>query len=133
VISRQWQERPGGKKLHNCNILTDRGGIDFDIDLDEGDPAQTDDIKLLGKERSKIRWQQYPGDNPAFERVEEPIEIVGKKGIFNIIPCLVDILPYRIVDNGDKHDRSRKDRAHRRRLDSSGMPRSAGVRFPGPG
>ena len=69
VIFRQWQEKPGGEKLHNRYILTDIGGVDFGTGLDEGDAGQTDDIKLLGKERFKIRWQQYAGDNPAFEPV----------------------------------------------------------------
>ncbi|WP_449245861.1 hypothetical protein [Desulfobacca acetoxidans] len=41
--------------------------------------AQTDDIKLLGKERYKIRWQQYASDNPALELVGEPIAITGRK------------------------------------------------------
>ena len=79
VIFKQWQERPGGEKLHNRYILTDIGGVDFGTGLDEGDAGQTDDIKLLGKERFKIRWQQYAGDNPAFESVGQPIEIIGVK------------------------------------------------------
>jgi hypothetical protein len=79
VIFRQWQERPGGEKLHNRYILTDIGGVDFGTGLDESDAGQTDDLTLLGKERYKIRWQQYASNNPAFDPVGELIEIVGIK------------------------------------------------------
>jgi len=39
--------------------------------LDEGSQAQTDDISLLEPGVFNTRWDQYCGDQPAFDRVDE--------------------------------------------------------------
>ena len=64
-----WSERAGGEKLHNRYILTDIGGVQFGIGLDDSDgfPGQTDDLYLLDREQFAMRWAQYTQPNPAFK------------------------------------------------------------------
>ena len=67
----RWRARNGGDGLHNRYILTERGGVRLAWGLDEGSEAQTDDLSLLEPELYKTRWDQYCGDQPAFDRVDE--------------------------------------------------------------
>lgn len=67
----RWRERVGGDGLHNRYILTERGGVRLAWGLDEGNPAQTDDISLLESGVYGARWNQYCGDESAFERVDD--------------------------------------------------------------
>ncbi len=71
-----WKERQGCEKLHNRYILTDIGGVIFNVGLDEGKQGETDDVTLMDRKQYELRWNQYTGSNPAFELVDE-IEIVG--------------------------------------------------------
>jgi len=56
-------ERVGAatEKLHNRYILTDWGGVQFGVGLDDddGQAGQTDDLSLLSKESFDLRWRQY--------------------------------------------------------------------------
>ncbi len=67
----RWRERVGGEGLHNRYVLTDRGGVSLAWGLDEGAPAQTDDLSLLEDALYRTRWEQYCGANPAFELAAE--------------------------------------------------------------
>lgn len=67
----RWQERTGGDGLHNRYILTERGGVRLAWGLDEGNPAQTDDLSLLDSSVYDARWYQYCSDQPAFDFVDE--------------------------------------------------------------
>lgn len=67
----RWQARNNGDGLHNRYILTDRGGVRLAWGLDEGSQAQTDDISLLEPKVFNTRWDQYCGDQPAFDRFDE--------------------------------------------------------------
>lgn len=67
----RWQERNGGDGLHNRYILMDRGGVRLAWGLDEGNPGQNDDLSLLEPGVYKARWDQYCGDQPAFDRVDD--------------------------------------------------------------
>jgi len=67
ICVRVLEERDGGEKLHNRYILTDRGGVKFNIGLDDGDPGQTDDVDLLDELQYQLRWAQYVSGTPAFD------------------------------------------------------------------
>lgn len=69
-------ELPNGEKLHNRYILTDIGGVTFNVGLDEGEVGQTDDVTLMDRKQYELRWAQYSGGSPAFVRVGE-VEIHG--------------------------------------------------------
>jgi len=68
------------EKIHNRYVLTDRGGIDFGIGLDDdnGEGGQTDDVHLLEKEHFDTRWHQY-ALMEGFDEAVPPAIIVGVK------------------------------------------------------
>jgi len=74
----QWQERPGGQRLHNRYILTDLGGVAFQHGLDTGAAGETDDITRLGSEQYALRCAQYNITAPAFDQAATPLAITGK-------------------------------------------------------
>ncbi len=75
-----WKQREQGEKIHNRYILTDRWGVALGDSLDESDNIfETDDMHRLSEELYQERWKQYASDNPAFESVGQPIEIIGVK------------------------------------------------------
>lgn len=71
------KQRESGDRLHNRYILTDIGGVRFDIGLDEGIEGETDDVSLLDKAQYEFRWKQYTSDEPGFDIVDF-IEIEGR-------------------------------------------------------
>lgn len=77
----QLAEQSGGEKLHNRYILTDIGGVKFQVGLDDGGDGQTDDVGLMGRIQYDLRWKQYAGSSPAFIRCGEVVTIVGSKKI----------------------------------------------------
>jgi len=66
----RWKERSDGEKLHNRYVLTDIGGVNFNIGLDEGKKGETDDVLLLSRKQYEMRWSQYASDNTAFDLVD---------------------------------------------------------------
>ena len=71
-------ERPGGQELHNRYILTEHGGVAFGTGLDEkGRAKTTDDLTLLDRNLYRLRWDQYTSDQPAFNRPEGEITVMG--------------------------------------------------------
>lgn len=75
----QWQEKPGGQKLHNRYILTDLGGVSFQHGLDTGAEGETDDITRLDREQYELRCKQYDRASSVFDAAEEPSIINGTK------------------------------------------------------
>jgi len=73
----QWKERKGGQRLHNRYILSDLGGVSFLHGLDTGKEGETDDINRLDFEQYIFRCDQYDTISSAFDKVIDPIEIVG--------------------------------------------------------
>lgn len=53
--------------LHNRYILTDVGGVQFGVGLDEGDPGMTDDVVLLEANVFNRRLQDFAGPAYAFD------------------------------------------------------------------
>ena len=77
VRFKRWRIRAGSKALHHRYILTDLGGVGFRYGLDDGSSGESDDVNLLSAKTYATRWNQYLGDRPAFEPVDE-ITIVGR-------------------------------------------------------
>ena len=73
-----WRQRVGGEKLHPRYVLTERGGMRFEVGLDEGAPGQTTDVSLLGETLHQERWQQYQRGTAAFDFVNQ-VEVVGSR------------------------------------------------------
>jgi hypothetical protein len=66
----RWKERPGGEKFHARYILTDLGGIRYDVGLDESDDPdgpQTTDVSALDPETYRHRWNEYRPDSAVFD------------------------------------------------------------------
>ena len=74
---RRWKNRDGGERLHNRYILTDIGGVQFGVGLDEGDQGTTDDIALLSSESYRRRFAEYSGPAHAFD-LEGQMTIKGR-------------------------------------------------------
>jgi len=77
VTFKRWTKRIGGEKLHNRYILTDLGGVEFGIGLDQGESGETDDVTLMERAQYELRWNQYVSENPAFDLAEQPLTIIG--------------------------------------------------------
>ena len=71
----QWNERPGGERLHDRFVLTDRGGMLSTYGWDSGNPGQTTEVALLDEDSYRLRWNQYQRETAAFDLVGEPFVI----------------------------------------------------------
>ena len=76
LVVRRWTNRAEGEKLHNRYILTDIGGVQFGVGLDEGDPGTTDDVMRLDIDVYRRRIEDYAGAAPVFN-LEGEIQILG--------------------------------------------------------
>jgi len=76
----RWTVKPDGQPLHNRYILTDLGGVSFQhgLDDDQNRAGATDDIALLDRDSYEQRWDEYVGENPAFDLLEEPFKLTGR-------------------------------------------------------
>lgn len=79
VVFRRWEQKSKGEKLHNRYILTELGGVQFGIGLDQGQLGETDDVSLMDRVQYELRWRQYASDNPAFEQAEDSFSVKGVK------------------------------------------------------
>ena len=68
---RRWQELPGSEKLHDRFILTERGGVQFSVGLDDGNEGETTNVHILSEELRRSTWNKYLSNSPAFELVDE--------------------------------------------------------------
>jgi len=74
----RWIARSESQPLHNRYILTNLGGVSFQHGLDDGRAGETDDVALLDQNSYEQRWAEYAGDEPAFDLIEEPFELIGQ-------------------------------------------------------
>ena len=79
LILQRWNQWEGGEKLHERYILSDIGGLKVDPGLDDGKQGESFEVLLLERNLYEKHWGNYV-TNPAFERAEDPIEIIGPKG-----------------------------------------------------
>ena len=75
VNFKRWPKKNNGEKLHNRYILTDLGGVEFGIGLNQGEQGETDDVTLMERPQYEFRWSQYASITPAFDLAETPITI----------------------------------------------------------
>lgn len=66
-----WQERISGEKFHARYVLTERGGIRFDVGLDSGDAGQTTDVSLLTNALHSLRWADFQLTSAAYDLVDQ--------------------------------------------------------------
>lgn len=66
ICFKRWEQKPGGKKLHDRFLITDIGGVDFSTGLDEGLDGETQKISLLEANAYKTIWECYMSNDPAF-------------------------------------------------------------------
>jgi hypothetical protein len=76
---RRWKNRDGGERLHNRYILTDIGGVQFGVGLDEGDRGTSDDVTRLSADTYRRRMEDYSGPAYAFD-VDGKISVKGRAG-----------------------------------------------------
>jgi hypothetical protein len=74
-----WDQKNIGDKLHPRYILTEFGGIRFEVGLDEGRKGETTDVSLLDHSHYEDRWRDYQKETAAFDPVGEPVVVEGKK------------------------------------------------------
>jgi len=68
---RRWRELPGSEKLHDRFILTERGGVQFSVGLDDGNQGEMTNVNILSDELCNSTWNKYLSNTPAFELVDE--------------------------------------------------------------
>ena len=68
---RRWRELPNNEKLHDRFILTERGGVQFSVGLDDGSEGQVTNIHILTEELRRLTRDKYLSNAPAFELVDE--------------------------------------------------------------
>lgn len=62
-----WEQRPGGEILHDRFVLTDLGGVDFSVGLDEGETGQTTHVSRLSRAAHEKIWRDYAVGTAAFD------------------------------------------------------------------
>ncbi len=61
-------------------ILTETGGLSFEVGLDEGKPGETTDVAILEPAILARRRAEYHLESEVFRRVQEPVVVVGGAG-----------------------------------------------------
>jgi hypothetical protein len=62
-----WEQRVGGEMLHDRFIVTELGGVNFSVGLDEGAPGQTTKVSRLSKLTHQKVWHDYSNGTAAFD------------------------------------------------------------------
>jgi len=73
LVFYRWREKPGGEEFHGRYILTELGGIRFDVGLDDSEDnpgIQTTDVAALDHATYLMRWIQHRPDSKAFDLVD---------------------------------------------------------------
>ena len=71
----RWNEMNCGERLHPRYVLTNLGGIRYEVGLDEQNygEGQTTDVSLLDIDLYKQRWDNYQKETTTFEFLDEII------------------------------------------------------------
>ena len=67
----RWDELTDGERPHPRYVLTELGGIRFDVGLDEGQAGQSTDAEIVAPEIFSHRRAQYAVDSNAFRLVQK--------------------------------------------------------------
>lgn len=79
VCFKRWNQKPGGKKLHDRYILTDLGGVDFSIGLDEGFEGEDQKLTLMERGIYNDIWSRYASNHPAFDLDTDSLVVIEGK------------------------------------------------------
>ena len=60
-------QRAQGEKVHDRFVLTELGGVQFSVGLDEGDPGETDTAQLLNRPTYDHAWRVYSAAASSFD------------------------------------------------------------------
>lgn len=61
-----WEKMDGGELLHDRFVITDLGGVNFSVGLDEGDAGQTTKVTRLSTTTYAKIWRDYQVGSAAF-------------------------------------------------------------------
>ena len=81
-----WQEKAGGDMFHARYILTEKGGLRYDVGLDEGDPGETTDISHVGPETRERRWAALETGATVYELVLPVVRIDSTGEVSEVEP-----------------------------------------------
>lgn len=73
LVFYRWKEKPGGEEFHGRYILTELGGIRFDVGLDDSEDTpgiQTTDVAALDHATYLMRWSQHRPDSKVFDFID---------------------------------------------------------------
>lgn len=62
-----WKQKAGGEKLHDRYILTERGGVQFSVGLDEGELGETTMVSRLSRSVYDRVWRHFSEETAAFK------------------------------------------------------------------
>ncbi|MBA4417097.1 MAG: hypothetical protein C0392_04185 [Syntrophus sp. (in: bacteria)] len=74
----RWKKCSQGKKLHPRFILTECGGIQYDVGLDSGPIGEETIVKLLSEILHDEIWKDFQPESAAFDLIDE-IEVAGTR------------------------------------------------------
>lgn len=75
----RWRQKEGGEKFHARYLLTENGGLRYDVGLDEGNVNESTDVCILDKTMHQKRWQMFNPDSIVYS-LQDPIYIVNHEG-----------------------------------------------------
>jgi len=77
----RWKEKPGGEEFHARYILTELGGMRFDVGLDDAIDERTKpttDVSALDPDTYRQRWNDHKPDSGVFDLVDAWLVLDGK-------------------------------------------------------
>lgn len=66
-----------GDKFHARYILTEHGGVGFDVGLDSGGSGETTDVRRLSEKTRLRRWNSFQEGSKIYEYVDK-VDVVGE-------------------------------------------------------
>jgi len=66
----RWESLDEGDNIHPRYILTERGGLRFEVGLDEGDDGETTDVECVSETIYRARWPQYDPGSGVFRMAD---------------------------------------------------------------
>ncbi len=67
----RWEQQDGQEKFHARYILTEKGGLNYEVGLDSGKKGETTNVSLLAEGIYKQRWQDFQKDSSPYRLIDE--------------------------------------------------------------
>ncbi len=71
ITFRRWTQKPRSEKLHDRYIVTEKGGVQFSVGLDQANSGETTNISILSEDLHSSVWNKYLSNEPAFKFIDE--------------------------------------------------------------